>query len=647
MKQALFALFLAFALLAATPAVAHAAERPAIFALVVTNNHSAALARPDLRYADDDGAKYYELFRMLAPEENTRLLTELDQDTARLFPGLAAKTQAPTREAVLAAARAIAAQAAEAKRAGRAVELYFVFAGHGDVDRGQGFLELADGRFTSDDLEALLKSIPATHAHVILDSCNSFFVLNARKPGGRRFATSEDAARSLSARLPNVGVFLSTSAASEVFEWSELQAGIFSHAVRSGLLGAADANGDGVVTYAELRAFVGVASSSLKNPLHRPQVFARGPAGADDEPLLDLRGMDGTALRLEPSVRGRLTVRDRDELPWIDLNKEEGFAVTLHLPASEAEGAFVEESGGGGIGASPYARFGYPSGAPASSPLSLAQLTPIAEAAPAARGPNDLFKSLFALPFGPKAFAAFEDSERMRGEAVYGLAEEDKVRMGHMLDEVAALTRSSRMITGVGALTFGAAFGTAGALVYGERPNATSNTNFPNTGANGAFLMAVGGGFVLGGGLALLIPSNGERLRDSFDDGLRTNKDPLLVVAETEDRLRRIAGGHRRSRRVMAITSGIIAGLGAASIALTAASPWYGDPSQKNSDLEGEALITGLGATLLVSSLFPSPIERMWTLWSSDPGLSERVSSTGVSAHLTVGLGGVGVGGTF
>ncbi len=172
--------------------------------------------------------------------------------------------------------------------AGKAVELYFVFAGHGDVDRGQGFLELADGRFTADDLEALLKSIPATHAHVILDSCNSFFVLNARKPGGRRFATSEDAARSLAARLPNVGVFLSTSAASEVFEWSELEAGIFSHAVRSGLMGAADANGDGRVSYAELRAFVGIASSSLRNPSFRPQIFARGPGGHDDDALLDL-----------------------------------------------------------------------------------------------------------------------------------------------------------------------------------------------------------------------------------------------------------------------------------------------------------------------------------------------------------------------
>ncbi len=112
----------------------------------------------------------------------------------------------------------------------------------------------------------MLKSIPSTRSHVILDSCNSFFVLNARKPGGQRLAVTAEAAKSLSDRLPNVGVFLSTSAEAEVFEWSELQSGIFSHAVRSGLLGGADADGDGEVSYDELRGFIEVASQKVKTP---------------------------------------------------------------------------------------------------------------------------------------------------------------------------------------------------------------------------------------------------------------------------------------------------------------------------------------------------------------------------------------------
>src|SRR5690606_15812874 len=112
-----------------------------------------------------------------------------------------------------------------------------------------------------------------------------------RKPGGRRFATPEDAARALSSRLPNVGVFLSTSADGEAFEWSEIQSGIFSHVVRSGLLGAADANADGSVSYVELAAFVDTATSEVPNPLMRPQVFARGPGALDDAPIARLHSM--------------------------------------------------------------------------------------------------------------------------------------------------------------------------------------------------------------------------------------------------------------------------------------------------------------------------------------------------------------------
>ncbi|NVL83630.1 hypothetical protein, partial [Escherichia coli] len=97
------------------------------------------LARPDLRYADDDGAKYYETFRMIAPGSNVALLTRFDRDTARLFPHLAGKERPPSKAALPAVARDLAVKM---RKAGGPVDFYFVFAGHGDVDRGKGFLEL-------------------------------------------------------------------------------------------------------------------------------------------------------------------------------------------------------------------------------------------------------------------------------------------------------------------------------------------------------------------------------------------------------------------------------------------------------------------------------------------------------------------------
>jgi len=299
--------------LCSLPAAASAGKRE-VFAIIVANNHSNQLGRPDLRYADDDGAKYYEMFELLATAENIHLLAELDRDTLALFPHLGTVAKQPTVRAVTDAAVEVARRARAAIRRGDEVELYFVFAGHGDVDRGVGFLELADGAFTADQLEKhVLAGIPSTRTHVVLDSCNSFFVINARKPGGRRFATPRDITETFAKKLPHVGVFLSTSAEAEVYEWSELQSGIFSHAVRSGLLGAADVNGDGSVTYKELHGFVTIAAADVKNPLFRPHVFARGPSGKNEIALVDLSDADAVAIDIGPE-QTRVTVRDRDGL---------------------------------------------------------------------------------------------------------------------------------------------------------------------------------------------------------------------------------------------------------------------------------------------------------------------------------------------
>lgn len=142
--------------------------------------------------------------------------------------------------------------------------------------------------------------------------------------------------RALRDRLPKVGVFLSTSADGEVFEWSELGAGIFSHAVRSGLAGAADANGDGRVTYAELRAFVEVATREVKNPRYRPTVFARGPAGDDQSALFVPRASSTRKLVIEGPMR--TTLRDANDIPWIDAHVESGARVELVLPPALDDG---------------------------------------------------------------------------------------------------------------------------------------------------------------------------------------------------------------------------------------------------------------------------------------------------------------------
>jgi hypothetical protein len=380
--------------LLAAALLATVSAAPARFALIVTYNGGAAVNRPPLHYADDDGAKYREVFDALDEPGGTRLLTELYDDSARLFPELV-QTPAPTRANLALATDDLQKRVAAARAAGRSTELTFVYAGHGDVDHGRGFLVLKDGTLDGDALQQLLRDVGADRSHVILDSCNSFFVLTPRG-GGHRFATPSDVAEKLEQSLPNVGLFLSTNAEAEVFEWSELQSGVFSHAVRSGLLGAADANGDGQVTYEELAAFVDRATADIKNPLYRPKLYARGPSGDNQTALADLRASPLAELTVDDPTAARVSIRDRDGIRWLDLHKEPSGKVVLRLPARIAAGGTVEIGG---------RELALPSPFRSSALAALATSAPSSPPA-ATRGTSEILQTLFAEPFGPQAYQA-------------------------------------------------------------------------------------------------------------------------------------------------------------------------------------------------------------------------------------------------
>src|SRR3954447_9201482 len=66
------------------------------YAIVIANNSSNDKALEPLRYADDDGARYFELFE--AQSDDAVLLTVLDAETQALHPGLASRTLPPTKK---------------------------------------------------------------------------------------------------------------------------------------------------------------------------------------------------------------------------------------------------------------------------------------------------------------------------------------------------------------------------------------------------------------------------------------------------------------------------------------------------------------------------------------------------------------------
>lgn len=318
-------------------ASARAASPDVAYAVIVAHNGGMDRNQAPLRYADDDGARYYEL---LAPRvREAVLLSVLDDETQVLHPGLAALTRPPTRAALKETLTRLNARMKEDRARGERPVLYFVFTGHGKRGAaGEGAVSLLDGPFTRTDLfQGVLAPSQASFIHLIVDACDSYYFVHSRGalPVGPAQAEAVKgllATRELE-RYPQVGVVLSTSTEQESHEWSAIRSGVFSHLVRSALAGAADVNADGRVEYSELHAFVAAASQGAEDVRGRLAAFVRPPALDRSAVLADLgtRAALGYLL-LPPGVEGRLWVEDSRGLRVAELNKERERSLVLALP---------------------------------------------------------------------------------------------------------------------------------------------------------------------------------------------------------------------------------------------------------------------------------------------------------------------------
>ncbi len=298
-------------------------------ALVVGNNEALDPELDALRYADDDALRTAALLALVS--EDVRVLLRPDDETRALNEGI--DWTAPTREAVLAAVDGLVAEGTRRAGAGEDVTLYFAYSGHGNYDaEGRGYLHLEGGRLTLRDLfhRLVVPTEGVCRVILIVDACNAGFLVSARGAARRRAAGPttlhmED--------YDHVGLILAASSAGEVREWGRYLAGIFSHQVRSGLLGGADLDGDGRILFSELAAFVAAANDAVVNPVYRLTPYIRAPLGAPDHPVIDYgEARAHTRGRVDLPDARRLTLTDDDLVRYADLHLEAGFAPLVRLP---------------------------------------------------------------------------------------------------------------------------------------------------------------------------------------------------------------------------------------------------------------------------------------------------------------------------
>jgi hypothetical protein len=301
----------------------------ATFALIIGSNASVDTNLTPLRYADDDAARYLDLFRLLGAR--TYLVSRLDENTKRLHPQAAAEATDPKKASYDAAVAQLVADVTKASQRGVETVVYYVYAGHGNVENGQGYITLEDARITGNDLATTFAKVPATRIHVIADACASYFLAYSRGPGGERRPLDAIGIAPALVNDPRIGLLLSTSSARESHEWDAFQSGVFSHEVRSGLYGAADADGDGQVSYREIAAFVARANAAIPNERYRPDLHARAPHASST--LLDLHRANGRRIEIDGKHAGHYFLEDARGVRIADIHNAPDQSLSLLRPA--------------------------------------------------------------------------------------------------------------------------------------------------------------------------------------------------------------------------------------------------------------------------------------------------------------------------
>jgi hypothetical protein len=280
------------------PAQALGATR--LHALVVGNNdvfpgsdEERSPSLVPLAYADDDAAAVSALIGEVAA--SLHLLTVMDASTQALYPKLVPLSRPPSLASVERAVSAIAAEIERDRSRGDQSVVWLFFSGHGSASyRGEPGFALSDGALSRTYLyQHVLSRLPAHYVHLLVDACHAETIVRPRDTNAEVVSVNPEAAnalliRSTLAGFPHVGAILASSRDAQTHEWDAIGHGVFTHELLSGLRGAADVNGDRLIEYSEVSAFMSAANRGIDDPRARVTVSLRAPPLNRRIPLLDL-----------------------------------------------------------------------------------------------------------------------------------------------------------------------------------------------------------------------------------------------------------------------------------------------------------------------------------------------------------------------
>jgi hypothetical protein len=217
-------------------------------------------------------------------------------------------------------------QAARAR--GDETLLVVYFSGHAK----EGELRLRDTRLSLSEVRAELQDAPADVRIGLFDSCQSGAIMRSK---GVRAAPAFDVTRAKDAGPRGLVLIASSAADEESQESDEIAGSFFTHYLASGLLGDADASGDGKVTLAEAYAYaygrtVGSTADTRAGAQHPVYLYDLG--GAGDVVLTELAPARG-GLLFGAADEGVYVVLDASRRAVAEVAKASGVSRKLMLAA--------------------------------------------------------------------------------------------------------------------------------------------------------------------------------------------------------------------------------------------------------------------------------------------------------------------------
>ena len=279
------------------------------YALYVASNNGGE-KREMLKYAGTDAERLARTMNDIGgiKAENSLILTD------------------PTKEEINGAFRNFKAIIRQNTGKSRRTEFLFYYSGHSDEN---AFL-LGNESYDYTALKAALNQVPTDVHVVMLDSCFSGNFVRAKGGSREKAFLMDDSA------IVQGHAYLSSSADNEASQESDtIQASYFTHALVSGLRGAADSSGDGKVSLNELYyyAFNATLSStelSTIGPQHPSYNITL--VGSGDLVLTDISEAEAS-LYLPANNEGKYFFRNKDNQLVSEINKLKGTEIALALPA--------------------------------------------------------------------------------------------------------------------------------------------------------------------------------------------------------------------------------------------------------------------------------------------------------------------------